>query len=308
MVDIYLWLYHTDLWPEFCNVLNPIKDHIFLHLELCEENHNSHIADSATDSFPNLEISYHPNAGGDILPFLSDFVSNKHKNDLFIKLHSKKSTLLNTIQWRDILLHSLIGNNGQHFFNNCSYMRKFRYAGLMSNYGLMFSNQENTNTNKINELLNYFNIDKNLLKQKKFIAGTMFLGNTSIYNKFFNEYSINHITTLLRSEVGQVTDIINGKYCHSLERIFGYICEYEKHSIVSCKYHTIKIINNKAPSKKFHLSVTYNNFVFTEESIAVHGTMLHKTDDTFTIEWRHLKNPVIKKYIKINNNTFIGHE
>lgn len=306
MVDVYLWLYHTNLYEEFVYLLSPIKYNIILHLGLCENNQNTNIINLAKSEFPHLQITHHPNIGGDILPFITDFSNNTEKQNIFLKLHSKRSRLMEKIEWRVVLLHSLLGNDGKNFYSNLQQFQQNKNIGLITHQKLLFSNQEGPNTPKINELLKYYKVDNNSLTRKTFAAGTMFMGNTELYNKFLNKDSINYLRPLLMQETGYVTDTTGAKYCHSLERIFGYMCEHYQCPTEYAKYKTYRIINIKSPTKKLHLSITYSGYVFLEEDLKVHGQLLHMAGDSFTITWKHLAKQHTRQYIQISNNTYIG--
>jgi hypothetical protein len=306
MVDVYLWMYHEDLWLEFYRLLYPIKDKIILHLGTCEDNTSQDTIRHITKKFPYCNITRHRNAGGDILPFITDFTRNQHKQNLFIKLHTKKSKLQNKVEWRYILLHSLIGKHGQNFYLNIKYLQEHPEIGLITNWGLLFQNKEYSNTDKINEILQYYDINRDSIKNKKFAAGTMFIGRSSIYDKFLNSSSLDYLTPKLLEETGHVTDHREGKYCHSLERMFGYFCELDKYKIASCVYPTIRIINTKIPLKRLHLSITYSGLVFLEENLLIHGKLLDKTKNTFTIEWHHLSSPYTRTYNELYRNVYIG--
>jgi hypothetical protein len=306
MVDVYLWLYHTDLWDEFYKVLSPVKKDIVLHLGLCLDTLNKEVISLAEQGFPNLQISEHSNAGADILPFIKDFSNNSCKQDIFLKIHSKKSMLMNKIQWRKILLHSLIGNNGNNFYNNINRLQKYRDIGLISHRSLLFKNQEGPNSSKINEILKYYQIPKDSITRRVFAAGTMFMSKSSLYSSFLNKNSISYLNPLLMQETGYITDNKGGTYSHSLERIFGYLCEYHNLRTDYSRYETIRIINTKSPTNKLHLSITYNGYVFLEEDIKVCGRLLHRCENSFTIVWHHLSNSHTRKYIKIAHNTYVG--
>jgi hypothetical protein len=306
MVDVYLWLYHTELWSEFYNALLPIKKDIVLHLGLCYDTQTKEVISLAKRAFPYLQISHHTNAGADILPFVTDFTNNSCKQDIFLKIHSKKSRLMNKIEWRKILLHSLIGNNGNNFYTNLKRIQTNKKIGLISHRSLLFSNQEGPNSSKIDEILQYYQIPKNTIKNRVFSAGTMFMGNSSLYSNILNKESIDYLQSLLKTETGYVTDAAGAKYSHSLERVFGYICEY--HNLITdyAKYPTVRIINTKSSTNKLHLSITSSGYVFLEEDITVNGRLLHKFDDSFTIIWYHLAKTTTRKYIKITDNTYVG--
>jgi len=308
MVDVYLWLYHIDLWPEFYDLLSPIKNRIVLHLGLCEETSlASNIETDVKNNFPSFQINYHKNVGGDILPFLSDFANNMNKQSFFIKIHSKKSKLMSKIEWRHVLLHSLLGNGGKNFDYNYTYMTKYNKIGLISHANLLLNNKEFLNFSKINEILQYYEWPKPPINKRKFAAGTMFMARSDLYHKFINTQSLSYLKPRLETEKGYVIDYKEGKYCHSIERIFGYISQYNGYKIASTKYPNIRIINTKSTTKKLHLSMAYDNFVFLEEDLSVHGRLLQRDANSFTIEWHHLSESTIRNYKKLNNRSYIGH-
>lgn len=307
MVDVYLWMYHVDLWPEFYSLLYPLRKDIILHLGLCINNYPSNIIRDTESNFLQYNITHHHNAGGDILPFIKDFSNNNHKQNYFIKIHTKKSKLLNRICWREILLNSLIGFNGKSFYSNKEYLEKNSQIGLITQRGLVLKNQEGANVAKINEILAHYNISHNSIKHKAFAAGTMFMARSSVYDTFLNQSSLEYLAPRLEQETGHVSDIRIGRYCHSLERIFGYLCEYKKYKISWSKYHTIPIINAQAPTHKLHLTITHNNYAYIEENIGVHGQVLQRSEDAFTIEWHHLSEPSVRNYKKIDHRTYIGY-
>ena len=306
MVDVYLWLYHIDLWDEFYSLLSPIKEDIVLHLGLCHDTETKEVINLAEQEFPHLKISHHPNAGADILSFINDFTNNSSKQEIFLKIHSKKSMLMNKIEWRKILLHSLIGNNGNSFYTNINRLQKHEKIGLISHRGLLFKNQEGPNASKIDEILQYYQIPKENITNRVFAAGTMFMGKSSLYNNFLNKDSISYLDPLLRQEVGYVRDNKGATYSHSLERIFGYICEHYNLRTDYARYQTIRVINTKSPTNKLHLSITHSGYVFLEEDIQVNGRLLHRNENTFTIAWQHLIKSHTRKYVKIAENTYVG--
>jgi hypothetical protein len=306
MVDVYLWLYHTDLWDEFYKLLFPIKKDIVLHLGLCHDTLNKEVVSLAERGFPNLQISEHPNAGADILPFIKDFSNNSCKQNIFVKLHSKKSRLVNKIHWRKVLLHSLIGDGGNNFLTNINHFQTNKKIGLISHKHLLFSNQEGLNSDKIDEILQYYKMPKPHITNRIFPAGTMFMGNSNLYTNVLNNDSITYLSSLLNQETGYVTDIKEAKYSHSLERIFGYICDHYGYVIDHTRHQTIRVLNVKSPTKKLHLSITHTGYTFLEENLTVSGRLLHKSDDSFTIIWHHLANPHTRKYIKVTDNTYVG--
>ena len=202
------------------------------------------------------------------------------------------------------MLHSLIGTS-DIFYSNHSSMLNHDH-GIVCDKNLTLRKQENTNSFKILELLNYYGIPSKQIVKKQFAAGSMFFGNSGLFEKFFNKDSLKFLTSKLSTEVGYITDINSGKYAHSLERIFGYISEYENKTIGNTIYPTKRIINHKSPTHKLHLVQTHTSFCYIQENITVKGRLLHQEPDSFTIEWHHTDKPTIRKYVKIDNNTYIG--
>ena len=213
---------------------------------------------------------------------------------------------MNKIDWRRVLLHSLIGDNGNSFYTNISNLQKHKHIGLISHRGLLFKNQEGPNSGKIAEILQYYQIPKESIVNKIFAAGTMFIGNSGLYSNILNKDSISYLSTLLKQETGYVTDLKEGKYSHSLERIFGYICGHYNYKTDHAKYQTIRILNAKSPTNKLHLSITHTGHVFLEENLTANGKLLHQSNDSFTIVWNHLAKPYSRKYTKIADNTYVG--
>ena len=303
-IAVLLWLYHTELWEEFCSKLYSIKEHIHLYLnmeESCEEVNS--IINKAKKNFSNLTISLYPNEGGDILPFIRQVSVLPKYYKVFLKLHSKKSILFNYANWRAMLMQSCIGEENQ-FLNNISRFDNEK-IGCVCNRSLIMHKHEHTNTNKIKELCSILDIDYDIYGNGDFLAGSMFFGRTTLFQKYLNDQTLPKLEKLLRSETGKIDDIKDGKYCHSMERIFGYLVKANGMKICPCIQPSIKILNSLAPNKKLHIIRLYNNECYVEEDIHVYGKILEEKLSTITIEWFHLKNPIIKKYAKINHNTLI---
>jgi hypothetical protein len=304
-IAVLLWLFHTDLWGEFYNQLSPLQDHIHLYLGLDSKALNKQlIVDQARDSFNNIDINYYPNAGGDILPFLnqiSELSNNQH--DIFLKLHSKKSELFNYMNWRVVLLESLIGNENK-FLRNIEFFENEK-IGCVSNKSLTMHNHEHKNKKQIQNLCQLLNIDYEKYNNGQFSAGTMFFGKVSLFQQYFNTNTLPILSDLLKNEIGHVTDCLEGRYCHGLERIFGYLVSANSLEFRFSIEEKFKILNNLAPNKKLHIIRLYNNHCYAEEDIHVYGHILKETESLITIKWWHLKNPVTKDYKKINSNTLV---
>jgi lipopolysaccharide biosynthesis protein len=302
-IAVLLWLYHTDLWDEFYSKLHPIKDHIHLYLGLEQFSDSVSVVDVAKDSFPDLHISFHDNCGGDILPFIRQISNLPKSHEVFLKLHSKKSSLCRYVNWRSVLLQSYIGDSCR-FLKNTSRFRDQK-IGSICNKSLLMHNHENTNSAKIQELCSILNIDYNSYGNGDFCAGSMFFGRTNLFQKYFNKHNLLVLEKLLSEEKGRVDDRKEGKYCHSLERIFGYLVRDSNLSIKYSIEDTIKILNPLAPDKRLHMIRLDDNECYIQEDACVYGNILFETDSSIVIRWLHLKPIITREYKKLNNNTLV---
>ena len=169
--------------------------------------------------------------------------------------------------------------------------------------------QENTNADIISHILeNILNIPYARCSNRQFPAGNMFFGKTLLFKRIFSDTIIDQLTPHLLQETGKVSDIKYGTYCHSLERIFGYITTYQNNRIASGVVPTIKVLNAKAVDHKhkLHIIPIYDhNACYLLEDMHVCGKILLVAQDQIVIEWHHLSKPTIRKYRYLNRNTII---
>jgi lipopolysaccharide biosynthesis protein len=166
-------------------------------------------------------------------------------------------------------------------------------------------NYEHTNKKQIQNVCQLLDIDYEKYNNGQFSAGSMFFGRVSLFQEYFNPDTLPILSLLFKDEIGHVTDTSAGKYCHALERIFGYLVSANSFKFRFCIEEKIKILNNLAPNKKLHIIRLYNNHCYAEEDIHVYGHILKETESLITIKWWHLKNLVTKDYKKINSNTLV---
>jgi lipopolysaccharide biosynthesis protein len=167
------------------------------------------------------------------------------------------------------------------------------------------NSHEHTNKKQIQNLCQLLDINYEKYNNGQFFAGTMFFGRVPLFQQYFNTNTLPILSDLLKNEIGHVTDCLEGKYCHALERIFGYLVSANSLEFRFCIEEKLKILNNLAPNKKLHIIRLYNNHCYAEEDIHVYGHILKETESLITIKWWHLKNPVTKDYKKINSNTLV---
>ena len=305
IVTVALWLYHQDLWPEFLELLKPLHQHITLHIGLYYNNSTSQIEKDAIDYFPNVRLSYYQNHGADLSPFLSQL--QQIDTEFFIKIHSKKSlwgSFRGNLNWRAVLLHDLIGSL-DIFKSNIEQMQNHPKIGMISNRHLLLNDRELHNTILIQELCEMIEVDYAKVAKSFFPAGNMFLSRTKLFQEYFNNSSLDKIQSKLKQEKGKITDSIKATYCHSLERVFGYVISDKNKHFSSPEHSILKILNTEAPDGYFRLVILYNGVCYLQEDLNMYGTILQQSDDTITIEWQHLPSIISQKYMKIDDTTLV---
>jgi lipopolysaccharide biosynthesis protein len=304
-VAIILWLYHHDLWEEFLSLLIPIKDKTVLHIGLCEDHDNTNIIDSVKNNFSDYNITTHPNCAVDVKPFLHQLSSVKE--EFFIKLHSKKSNwgFKKHVNWRSVLVHSLIGSR-EIFEKNIELLKNNDNIGMVCNKNLILSNREGSHSNKIKKLCSILNIEYDKALKKKFCGGNMFAAKTALYKKYFSPLS-SEIKNLLSLEKNQKfkDKTPGGTYSHSLERIFGYIIEYNNMTIANSPVQTLKLLNKEAPNGKyFNLVINYDNSCYITEDLNASGKVVHLDRNKLLVAWDHLDIITYQEYELLNSNFY----
>jgi len=235
-IPVIIWMYHTELWNEFLELLIKNKNYVYPFVGLHKDNNNEIIIKSIKENFDEFDIDYYDNYGKDIGPFL--FQIQKIESPFFIKIHSKKT---NNWSWRKDLVNDLLG---EVLLSNIKTLSSDKILlpwkkignndiGLISNRRFITSNHEYKNKENIKQICNIINIDYEKLKNGRFISGTMFMSRTDIYKKYFNSVTLPEIIKLIKPETGDVKDEVFGTFTHALERIFGYIITNEGMRITS---------------------------------------------------------------------------
>ena len=297
-ISVLLWLYHTDTAQEFYDILHPLKDMLDIHLGLCKENNNKK-ALSVFKDLPNA-ISYHDNAGADILPFLEQLLGTN--NSVFIKLHSKQSYwgVHNRGNWRLMLSDSLLSNKNSLVKN--TEIIKNSHVGYLACSSFMCYNFELKNKQKIKELEYKLSLPK--VNKRIFCAGNMFMGKTSLYKNILDkEYDM--LYDLLSKEKGKVSDAKHGTYCHAMERILGYMSNNEIHSSENCYLDTIKILSKNTDHGYLSVRILPNNEIYCTEQPNIYGKIIDQNQESFSVQWYH-KSLETHQYQRISKNTYIN--
>lgn len=314
-IAILIYVYYPDILRDIVSLIKNLdltNTDIFLSvnksLDTCLINN---ICQDIKDSIKNIKLV--DNIGVDILPFLLQLVDlDIQKYKYFVKIHTKKSTWgsKNNIEWLTLLLHSLIGSN-KIYQKNISILDTKTNIGMIGTKALIMDKREFMHTGKIKELCSILDIDYNKVANHKFIGGSIFMSRVDIFKKYFTDNNINKLNELIltNNEIGGVKDISSndGKYCHSIERIFGYIIIHSNMKINGYKLANYRILNKDAEKGYFNLVVCYNGLCYLDEDPNCFGQFYRINDKFSLIEWKHMKNidGVFQKYIRLDNKTLI---
>lgn len=227
-IPVIIWMYHTELWNEFLELLIKNRNYVYPVVGLHKDNDNKIIVKSIKKNFDEFNIDYYDNYGKDIGPFL--FQIQKIESPFFIKIHSKKT---NNWNWRKELVTDLLGEVLLSNIKTLSSDIGNNDIGLIANKRWILSNYEYKNKENIKQICNIINIDYEKLKNGSFVAGTMFMSRTDIFKKYLNCVNLPEIIKLIKHETGDLKDEVIGTFTHALERIFGYIITNEGMRITS---------------------------------------------------------------------------
>ncbi len=260
---------------------------------------------SASSLGVDVKFSFHPNYGADIAPFLSQLKTVEEP--IFVKIHSKKSFLgyYKHINWRSILVHSLVGSrsilnkNLNKILNNSN-------IGLISDKNLLLDNKEYKNGPFIENLCNLLDLSYIYTKNSKFFAGSMFMSRTDLFKQKFTNDKIQTILNLLSTEKGKLVDTEHGTYSHALERIFTYLIQDNKLLIDYPDLDYKFIVNDNFPNGIGKLIELYSNECYIDENIHIFGKITKKNDHNLNIQWDHGQDIVEQNYIFLNNDTLIN--
>ena len=308
---VLLYLYDTGLWLEYKKLLEPIKSEVDLFLALSSDDlcqNNSLIAKDASESF-NCKTSTLPNKGVDIGPFLLQIRElDVNKYPYFIKLHAKKSLwgVHKNISWRSLLVNSLIGNK-EIFNKNTNLLDSNCAIGTIGNTGLLLGREkEGFNTELIFQILHdYLHIPLEQIARHdlSFLAGSIFMARTKIFKQYFTNDIIESIYKILPE--GEISDSVEGKLPHSLERIFGYIVNFSNLQFANGYIDNKITLVHKDNSSKYDLVSCYDNTCYVDNNILYSGTKFEISTKHLLINWKHNnKNGFWKKYTKIKNGLY----
>jgi len=294
-VAVFLHLYHTDLAKTFLGELSPIKDLVDVYITLPDSKDCEEAKSLLKPLNPSFE--YVPNLGTDIMPFLK--LLNKYGKNYkyFLKMHSKKSLRDNHANWLNIFLHELIGDR-DNFKKNIKLMEDYDLIGPPS----CIMDNENIHTTWIDYLMHEIKMPND--HRNAFIAGTMFMGRSDTYLKYFDKNVAQWLESLMikRGEVGHVKDwdhprqIEIHSYVHSIERMFGYVGEL---GITEPFTYKLEVDNGPQTLTRNIVITKYKDIYDTFHSY-VYGIITGRQDDTIEVVWYH-KRPKLKKIYTLDH-------
>jgi lipopolysaccharide biosynthesis protein len=182
----------------------------------------------------NTTILKVPNKGKDIggkLAGLSYYLNFCPRTDYLAFLHDKISPqTINSDYWFE-KLYGIFQENA--FFRNLNFFRKNPKTGVLGSKAFIMneyasSRQEfnTTNNTLLKKLISRYNLK---CRSYDFVAGTIFIIRSKIFEKFFSFYS--PLDARNELEKGNVLDLQQGTYTHSWERLFCFIAEAQGYKI-----------------------------------------------------------------------------
>lgn len=257
-ICIFLHLYYTEMLDELLSYIENLSDNQDIEYDLivtlCQKN--PEIEEKIYKFKDNAQILIVPNRGYDVAPFLQA-VKTIHLRDYdyLIKLHSKRDLTTPAYlpschfignEWRRKLLEFM--QTPQHFANTLARFEKNPQIGMLTSPELIITarKEDKVALNKAEQIMRGMGLT---LKDKTFVAGTMFIARASLfrlwkhlpYDAFdFEEFDPTHK---------------GGSLAHALERVLGFMISAQGYQIASYYPAGLKI-------KLKGLGYRFKNFIF----------------------------------------------
>jgi glycosyltransferase involved in cell wall biosynthesis len=239
-IAVILHLYYTDLLPEFLSYLKNIKQPYDLYISIVNTENNLHkVVDDIIKFKNDANILLVDNKGLDIggtFMIMKKILHDNKSYKYYLKLQTKKS--LHTPgnfgeNWRKELCRICDSELNVH---NSLNLLKLNNVGMVGNKtNICDSNGLFTNTHIVNQYAKKFKLN---LDNLEFIAGTMFWVKGEIWENFFKMINIDLEYSKFCN--GSFNDFHEGRYTHSMERIFGVIVKSNKLKIIGIENETSK--------------------------------------------------------------------
>lgn len=229
-IAVIVHVYYEDIWNEISKALKNITQSFDLYVTTTNNIDRKLLLKQIKSEYYDSEVIVTENRGSDIGPFmvcLNHIIKQRKDYDYILKIHSKKSLLVNPVrgeQWRKQLFNSLLGSKEE-------VSKILKIFDTRSDIGMIgpksclmsFTSKESESNSNYNEFFfNYFRKRFNIKdKELKFIAGTMFWCKFEPLRDLFSKYEL----TIDEFEEGHAPDRLKA---HAMERIFPCIFRDKK--------------------------------------------------------------------------------
>lgn len=294
-IAVFLHLYNTELAQYFLDYLLPLKNLVKVYITLPDDdNEHQEVKDLLDPIKPTFD--HIANIGTDILPFLKQLNKYGNKHTYFLKIHSKKSLRDQHASWLSILMHELAGSE-TIFRNNIDILEQNPQLVSIGPASCLM-NYEACHDIWIDYLMHEMKIPDD--NRSHFIAGTMFMGRTESFLKYFNKNVAQWLESLMikKGEVGHIKDWSHTlqrcypSYVHSMERIFGYIGDVSITEPDCYLFAKEKALRRLVITKDQEIYDVFNSTIF--------GQIVKEENNEITIVWKH-KRPRSKEVYKIDH-------
>ena len=244
-VAIHLHLFYTDMWDELKQQLTNIGETPY-QLFVTLVSPNLQLERDIKDFSPTAQVWTVPNMGYDVGPFI-EFLNHINLDDFsyILKLHSKRpsngtDTKLNHLPvtryyWKVLLSEALIGTP-QIWQNNLQAFAEDTSLGMIASPHLI-KKTDKSDSFLIPEVQNQLQkLGLPQIKSFSFVAGTMFLVQSSLLKVIQHQYTIQDF---------QITDgqIKDGTLAHVFERLLGALVSAQ-HKTIKGFHHNWKFVSN----------------------------------------------------------------
>jgi lipopolysaccharide biosynthesis protein len=237
MFAIFIHIFTHDSWEKiFKEQLIKIQGFsplILINLCLGHPG-NSELISSIRDDFPGAFIITTPNKGRDIggkLALIDFFLRAGLKTEYIVFLHDKQSHHWFAGEaWRQKLFSIIEPGKIDAILTGYKNDPKTGIIGtnefIRDEYDKKTNEFSTTNNDKMKEMISLYDLH---ITNHRFVAGAMFWIRSAIIEKFFSAFSALSCREIL--EEGNFTDLYEGRYTHSWERIFCFLATDQGYTI-----------------------------------------------------------------------------
>lgn len=230
-LTLFIHLYYPGSWQlleDKCAPLIRRADRIIL--TAC---HDDVLNETRSNKGPVIRLKV-PNKGKDIggkLAALSYYIHLCGKTDYIALLHDKVSPqTINADYWSQQLYGPFSEEGLEKAFRLLEQDSRTGIVGakafLKNEFLPMEKKFDTTNNDLLQQMIREYRLRGRIYD---FIAGTIFLGRSRIFENFFSQHSA--LEARAKLEPGNVLDLEKGTYTHSWERLFCFIAEDQGYTI-----------------------------------------------------------------------------